>query len=120
MDKIESKKTVDRGAMLIGAKPYTDIRGRNLFFTHQGRAYSAIRYMNPYLDKFNRLANLCLTIFKYHTTIPIEKFDRVLKILFGSYLSSKDANSTLLRMTEEEFSALLRCAEELTDRLLKY
>ena len=120
MAEIESKKTVDKGAELIGAKPYTDIMGRRLLFAHRGRAYSAIRYMKPHLDKFNRLANLCLTLFKYHTTIPIEKFNRVIETLFQWYLPSKDVKDKLLRMTEEESKELLKRAEELTDRFLKY
>lgn len=124
MDEIESRGTVERGAELIGVDTYTDkhpVTGKEArrFTVRHGRALSAMRYMEPYLVKFRRLANLCLTLFKHHTLIPIKKFDKVIEMLFGRYVHSKKANRRLLRMSEAEFRGFMKRAEELTDIYLK-
>lgn len=123
MDELESKETIDEGARLVEARPYTGIDRRTgkkmrRFYVAAGRALSAIGYMKPHMVKFRRLANLCLTLFKHHTYIPMERFDRVIEMLLGRYMTAKEVNSTLLRMTETEFQGFLRHAEELADQFL--
>ncbi|KPV64752.1 MAG: hypothetical protein AOA65_0819 [Candidatus Bathyarchaeota archaeon BA1] len=78
-----------------------------------------MRYMKPHLVKFGRLINLILALFKYRIYIPIERFDNLIKMLFGRYMEAREANPILLRVTEEKFKSFLRRAEELTDAYLK-
>ena len=122
MDEIESKHTIDEGARLVGIPARTRIkRGVQIreLRVRRGRAISVMQYIKPHLVKFRRLANLCPILFKYHTYIPEEKFNKIIENLFGTYVTSKSANRILLRMTETEFNALIENAEKLTDRYLK-
>ena len=122
MLETESKRTVEQGARLIGVKPRTTtvntapIRRFDVF---EGRALSVMRYMKPYQDKFARLTNLCLTMFKHHTLIPQQKFDKVIQTLFVTYLTPKETNHTLLTMTKTQYRQLLKKAKKLTDTYLK-
>jgi hypothetical protein len=124
MNELESKQIIDNGAKLVGVHAYTRVdlkTGKPIryFKADFGRGLSTIEYMDPYLIKFKRLANLCLILFKYHTLIPIEKFDMVIETLFGKYITPKQANLMLLKMTEAEHRELIRKARELTSLHLK-
>ena len=99
MKEMESKETIDKGARLAGATPRTvgELRRFDLVYS---RALTVIKYTKPYMDKFRRLANLCLTLFKYHTFIPTDKFEKVVEMPFGKYVTSEQANQILLRVTD--------------------
>jgi len=119
----ESKQTIDKAAHLINVTPRTVFHekvgkpSRN-FLVLTGGAITILRYIEPYLDKFKRMATLLETLFKHRTHIPIERFDRIIATLFGESISSKQANEIMLKMTEEEFNALIQKAEELTKEYL--
>ena len=122
MLEAESKRTVDEGARLVGWTPRTaTVEGARIrrFDLLHGRALSVMRYMKPYQDKFARLTDLCLTLFKHHTLIPIESFDKVIETLFGTYVTPKETNTILLQMSQPSFQQLLKQAEQLTDTYLK-
>ena len=122
MLEVESKRIIEEGARLVGWKPRTqmvDSARISRFDLLHGRALSTMRYMAPYLVKFNRLAKLCVTLFKHHTLIPTESFDKVVETLFGKYVTPKEANTTLLEMSQNRFQQLLKQAEQLTDTYLK-
>ena len=124
MKEEEAKPIVDEGARLMGERAYTYERKedkRRIRYTSAlgGKARTTIRHIKPHLYKFKRLANLCLTLFKHHTYIPAEKFDHVITQLFGRYLTPREANQTLLAMTENQHQHLLKKAEKLTDLYLK-
>ena len=117
MKEIESKKIVDRGAYLVGMIAYTYTKNKTkirYFMVDRGRALVTISYMKPYLVKFKRMAILLQTLFRYHTFIPIEKFDHVITMLFGKYLRPKQANKIMLQMPEEQFNTLIQKAQKLT------
>ncbi|KPV65495.1 MAG: hypothetical protein AOA65_0099 [Candidatus Bathyarchaeota archaeon BA1] len=118
MKEIESEKTVDEGARLLGTTAMTEIEERRIIVSG-GRAKSALHYMKPHFDKFRRLTPLILTLFKHRTYIPADKFEKVIETLFDRYIGAKDANPILLRMTEEGFKKFMRRAEELTELYLK-
>ena len=118
MKEIESKRTVDTAAYLIGVSPatYETKAGEKIrtFTVDYGRAMATIHYMKPYLDKFKRMTILIQTLFKYHTFIPYERFKHAITMLFGKYLIAKQANQILLQMIEEEFKAFIRKVERIT------
>ena len=124
MKEEESKQIVDKGARLMEEKAYTyekkedKIRIRYAS-TMGGKAVTTIRQMKPHLIKFRRLANLCLTLFKHRPYIPAEKFDKVITMLFGKYVTPREARQILLAMTQKQLQDLLKRAEELTDRYLR-
>ena len=122
MLEAQSKATVDEGARLVGWKPRTTTvltaRIRRFDLLH-GRALSVMRYMNPYQVKFARLTKLCLILFKHHTIIPRERFDKVIETLFDTYVTPKETNTILLQMSQPRFQQLLKQAEQLADTYLK-
>ncbi|KPV62295.1 MAG: hypothetical protein AOA65_1919 [Candidatus Bathyarchaeota archaeon BA1] len=94
MDELESREIINESARLVGARAVTGthpVTGKKMrgFTTLVGRALSTIRHMKPHMVKFRRLANLCLTLFKHHTFISMERFDRVIEMLFGRYVTAK-------------------------------
>lgn len=122
MLELESKEIVDEACRLIGVHPTTKmvdttpVRAMDVLY---GRALSAMRYMKPYQVKFRRLTNLTLTLFKYHTLIPIQRFDKVIETLFNTYLTPKEANPILLKMSQNRYQQLLKQAEELANTYLR-
>ena len=122
MKEIESKKTVDTAAQLIGVSPWTHIKNQTRirrFIVDYGRALATLHYIKPYLDKFKRMATLLQILFKHHTHIPRRIFDHAITTLFGKYLTSHQANDILLQMTEEQFNNLVKIAENITEKYLR-
>ncbi len=77
------------------------------------RALMVIGYLKPYLVKWHRLANLCLTLFRYRKVVPLDRFDSIIIALFGEPLRLKGINDVLLGMTEEQYKRILERAQEL-------
>jgi len=119
MTELESKRTIDLAAMLMGVTPmsrekypYEPVREAHV---EKGRALAVVSLIKPYLDKFSRMAQLVTVLFKHRTHIPADRFMRVLTNLFGKPVSSREANDIILRMTETEFTALTLRANEQAD-----
>jgi len=108
MMELESKKTIDAAARLLRLKVYTKLGyiPLRLVTAVHTRALTAITLTKPYLDKFSRMADLLTTLFKLRSSIPIETFNKTITTLFGKPLKSKEANDTMLKMTEPQFQNL--------------
>jgi len=126
MSERESKETVDEAGRLMRTKAYTirrrvdtDIRLERVVRVDGTRALKVMQSCSPYFVKQKRMAELCLTLFKYHPYSRRTKFERVITELVGEYLMAVEVNATLFEMTDEEFKRLLEKAEELTERHLK-
>jgi len=123
MNELESKRTIDKVACLIGATSRTTPPRdgcepkRHTQVTHK-RALAVLHYTEQYLDKFKRMALLLQTLFKYRTEPNLERFRGVITTLFGKYVTSNEANDIMLKMTEKEFNTLIQRAEKLTEEFL--
>jgi len=117
MSIFESKVTVDKGAELIGTIPITKAGARR-FAVRGGRALTAIKIMQPHFDKYQRIANLLLALYKNRPSAPPKAFRKIITVLFGTYLTPREANRTLLHITEEEYTRLLEKSRKLADQYL--
>jgi hypothetical protein len=117
MSIFESKATVDEGAELIGTIPVTKAGARR-FAVRGGRALTAIKIMQPHFDKYRRMANLLLALYKNRPSAPPKAFREIITELFGTYLTPRQANRTLLHITEEECNQLLEKSRKLADQYL--
>lgn len=120
MNEKESRETIREGARLMGVTTYTYLdrrTGQRILKTgaEGRRATETMKHIKPYLVKFHRLANLTITLFKYRTNIPRSRFDLVIETLFGTFLTSKDANPIMLDMAQEQYTALINKAKEEAD-----
>jgi hypothetical protein len=117
MSEKESKQTMETAGKLVGRTPTPSIYdGRSYLYTaaEAGRALAVIDAVEPYFDKFGRMAQLLKTLFKHHTYIPEDRFKKVVTTLFGKLLMPKEARDIIIEMTEREFEVLIQKAEAQT------
>jgi hypothetical protein len=124
MSKRESRKTIEEGARLAGVAPrsWVDKKTREQvigFHVDVGRCLLVLKLLKPNFVKFHRMANLIPTLFKYRVLTPEERFKHLITILFGKWITSKEANEILLDLTEPEFEQLLKTAEKLAHQHLR-
>ncbi len=121
MNELQSRETVEEGARLVGVIPRTRIHGatreRTRYFTATtGRAIETMRHVKPHLVKFRRLTELCLALFRHHTYIRLDQFDRIIKTLFDIDATPKEANEILLTLSASEYERLLNRADKLAPK----
>jgi len=127
MSEGESRATVDEGARLMLTTAFTQERKYKepphieiVRFTRVDgtAALGVMEYCLPYFVKYRRMATMCLTLFKHRANPRSEAFQKVITQLLGKYLTAKEANPVLLKMTNDFFEALIKMAEKLAQQYL--
>jgi len=126
MSERESKATIDEASRIMTTKAYTIKRPINMETRLERtvrvdgtKALTIMKQCLPHFVKFKRLAQLCLTLFKYRINPSRENFVKVIAELFGKYLTAEEANGILLDMTSAQFENFIKKAENLTNRYLR-